>query len=106
MEHARPADLLGAALRFQVAVNADEVGQVGLLRVATLLAADLNEEVGQLLDGMAHGFVLRNLRGPGKSTREYDRVATVIIQQLDRSPWRPANLTPATSWPAGPQPLR
>src|SRR5713226_2448783 len=58
MEHAGAADVLGVALRFQRAIDSDQVRQVRLVRVRHLLDAHANQEIRQPLEVLVHRYYL------------------------------------------------
>src|SRR5690348_3725167 len=68
MKQAGAAQFLGAAARFHVVVHADDVGQIRLFRVADLLRAQLQQEVGQLFESRVHLGLLEGCYGG--STRD------------------------------------
>ena len=54
VKHSRPADFVATTRRFHIAVNADQVRQVRLLRMPDLLGAQADEEIRQSLKVRVH----------------------------------------------------
>src|SRR5262249_19703664 len=74
VKHAGPAQLVGAALVLHQAMDGDQVAQVGLLRVADLLHAQANQEVGEALGFAGHrslSAALLSGPSPGPATAYY-----------------------------------
>jgi hypothetical protein len=69
VKHSRPADVLRAAQRFQVAENGDQVRQVRLVRVRNLLDPDTEQEIGHLLELFIHRLHLICSSDRGRLTR-------------------------------------